>query len=405
MTCKINADTSDGLKLISDTSGAVEIQSNGVTKVSIDSSGNISTVAGMSTSNGNIAPLRPNAKPIIINGNMAIAQRSAAVTGLGDGDEGYVTVDRIRHTHDGTTAGRYTSTHEAVDDIPGFHESLNINVTTADTSIAAGEGFNLEYKFEGHDLHHLQKGHSTAKPFTISFYAKADAAVVYGVEFKDADNNRHCTRTFTTTTGWTRHVLAFPADTTGKYNNDNGHSASFRIWLHAGSNFTSGTAAAVFQGVTTANTAVGIGSIFASTDRFISITGLQMEIGDYDINSIPDFQYESFGDNLFRCQRYCTAITKEASYGPVMMAHGIDANVCRGAYFFRTPMRSAPSFTHTGNIIRSFDAATALSSATAVSSRFSHSIDWTGSNLFAANEGILITFDTGTASLIYSAEL
>ena len=294
---------------------------------------------------------RPSAKPIIVNGNMAIAQRSAAVTGLGDGDEGYVTVDRIRHTQDGTTAGRYTSTHEAVNDIPGFHESLNINVTTADTSIAAGEGFNLEYKFEGHDLHHLQKGHSTAKPFTIAFYAKADAAVVYGVEFKDADNNRHCTRTFTTTTGWTRHVLAFPADTSGKYNNDNAHSASFRIWLHAGSNFTSGTAAAVFQGVTTANTAVGIGSIFASTDRFISITGLQMEIGDYDINSIPDFQYESYGDNLSRCERYCqssysqgTAIGTATTAGVIIFnASGTGTGQAALGFPLRTVMRAVPT--------------------------------------------------------------
>jgi len=42
MTCKINADTSDGLKLVSDTSGAIDLQSAGVTKVSMDSSGNVS---------------------------------------------------------------------------------------------------------------------------------------------------------------------------------------------------------------------------------------------------------------------------------------------------------------------------------------------------------------------------
>jgi len=42
MTCKVNCDTSDGLKLVSDTSGALDIQSAGVTKVSMDSSGNVS---------------------------------------------------------------------------------------------------------------------------------------------------------------------------------------------------------------------------------------------------------------------------------------------------------------------------------------------------------------------------
>ena len=42
MTCKVNCDTSDGLKLVSDTSGALDIQSAGVTKISMDSSGNVS---------------------------------------------------------------------------------------------------------------------------------------------------------------------------------------------------------------------------------------------------------------------------------------------------------------------------------------------------------------------------
>jgi len=35
MTCKINADTSDGLKIVSDTSGEVEIQDNGTTRVTV----------------------------------------------------------------------------------------------------------------------------------------------------------------------------------------------------------------------------------------------------------------------------------------------------------------------------------------------------------------------------------
>jgi hypothetical protein len=41
MTVKINADTSDGLKIVSDTSGAIDFQSNGVTKMSMDASGNL----------------------------------------------------------------------------------------------------------------------------------------------------------------------------------------------------------------------------------------------------------------------------------------------------------------------------------------------------------------------------
>ena len=45
MTCKVNADTTNGLKLESDTSGAIDFQSNGVTKMSMDASGNLTATS------------------------------------------------------------------------------------------------------------------------------------------------------------------------------------------------------------------------------------------------------------------------------------------------------------------------------------------------------------------------
>jgi len=47
MTCKVNADTTNGLKLESDTSGEIDLQTNGTTKVHMDSSGNV----GIGTTN------------------------------------------------------------------------------------------------------------------------------------------------------------------------------------------------------------------------------------------------------------------------------------------------------------------------------------------------------------------
>lgn len=52
MTIKINADTSDGLKFVSDTSGAIDFQSNGTTVASLDSSGKLSAT--------NIASVQPS---------------------------------------------------------------------------------------------------------------------------------------------------------------------------------------------------------------------------------------------------------------------------------------------------------------------------------------------------------
>jgi len=48
MTSKINADTSGGLKITSDTSGAIDFQTAGNTKLAMDSSGNLSCVGTVS---------------------------------------------------------------------------------------------------------------------------------------------------------------------------------------------------------------------------------------------------------------------------------------------------------------------------------------------------------------------
>jgi len=53
MTCKINADTSDGLKIVSDTSGVVEIQANGTKSNNISFTGRI--VQTVNTQTGAVA--------------------------------------------------------------------------------------------------------------------------------------------------------------------------------------------------------------------------------------------------------------------------------------------------------------------------------------------------------------
>ena len=55
MTCKINADTTDGLKIVSDTSGAVDVQSNGTTRMTVLANGNVGIGASSPTTKLDIA--------------------------------------------------------------------------------------------------------------------------------------------------------------------------------------------------------------------------------------------------------------------------------------------------------------------------------------------------------------
>lgn len=177
------------------------------------------------------------------------------------------------------------------------------------------------------DVQLFEKGFSSAKEYTLSFYAKADAAVTYGIEFRDHDNSRHCTSTFTTATSWTRHIINIPADTTGKFNNDNGESLRIRFWLHAGSTYNGGTAPTTWASQSNANsTSSSNGSFFASTDRSLFLTGVQLEVGNFDANNIAPFQHESFDVSLQRCQRYYeksyNATVNPATATTVGLRHG-----------------------------------------------------------------------------------
>ena len=239
-------------------------------------------------------------KNLVTNGAMQVAQRATSVTGLG-ASSGYFTCDRWK-MNIGNTAGRLTMSQTA-DGPSGFANCLKLDCTTADTSIAAGEVFTLRHNIEGQDLQQIKKGTSDAELITISFYVKASAAFTFGVELYDADNTRQITKLYTTTTGWVRHELTFPADTTGAFTDDNLESLQLGFWLHAGSTFASGTLnTAAWASNTNANRAAGIDSFYSSTDNNFFITGVQMEIGSQATN----FEHRSFGEELALCERYCT---------------------------------------------------------------------------------------------------
>jgi len=76
MTCKINADTTDGLKIVSDTSGTVDIQNNGTTIAEVSSSSLAVTVAGSGVTDAlKLKTTATNSVPgILFSGDIADAQ-------------------------------------------------------------------------------------------------------------------------------------------------------------------------------------------------------------------------------------------------------------------------------------------------------------------------------------------
>ena len=267
---------------------------------------------------------------MIINGNMEVAQRSTSVAVTASG---FHTCDRwgIALSSD----GRFTMSQASITDLEGFGKALKLDCTTADTSIASNEILLLYQKFEGQFVQKMQKGFSSAKAVTVSFYVKGNASATYVAELLDQDNsNRHINKTFSVTTSWSRVSLTFPGDTTGKLDSDNASSLRLNIWLHGGSDYTGGTLQTSWGSIVGANRAAGISSFFDSTDREFFITGVQMELGEV----ATPFEHETFADNLARCQRY---------YSKVQYSNWSGKCVSGQTYYvhdgFRQTMRANPT--------------------------------------------------------------
>jgi hypothetical protein len=275
---------------------------------------------------------------MMYNGNFQCWQRSTSETGLGTAS-GYFTADRWQTVIGATSAGRYTQNRTAGDP-DGFNYGLVINCTTADTSIASGEALILRQKFEGQDLQHLYKGTSSAKKTVLCFYAKVvGSATDIVVEIRDRDNDRHICKLFTLTTSWAKYEFIIDGDTTGALDQDNACSLDVSWFLHAGSDYTSGTLQTTWASRTQANRAVGIDSIFSSTSNEFYIAGVQWEVG----SQATPFEHRSFGEERQLCYRYYYQMKAATSFMKIGHGRAYDTSNTTATYPVPVPMRANPT--------------------------------------------------------------
>ena len=278
-------------------------------------------------------------KNIIINGGMQIAQRATSETGLGASSK-YSTLDRYAVTV-GNTDGRFTMSQSTVTDLEGFSTALKIDCTTADTSVATNEFLIIQQYVEGFNLQQLKATSTTTRAFTLSFYAKSNASRAIATEINFSNGtNKNASKLHTIGTSWARYTFTIPAASSTQIDNDNSLECSVNFWLHAGATYSSGTMSATLGAITNANRAVGIGSIFASTDNEIEITGIQLEVG----SQATPFEHRSFGEELDLCQRYYA----EKNDGSTLQSFQISGGTEEQFYvYFPKFMRANPTVSKT----------------------------------------------------------
>ena len=294
---------------------------------------NLTATSTVSDSSGNV---RAGRKNLIINGDMQVAQRGTSVTGITSGQ--LRTCDRV-----GAYVNTGTWTGEQVSDSPDeFANSFKITCTDG-AVVAAGDQVQLFYSIESRDLLRLAKGTSSAKSFTISFWAKSSKTGTSVLNVRDNTNSRHINSTYTVDVAntWEKKTITFAGDTAGVLGSDNTNGISLEFWLKVGSDNSSGTLQTSWAAFVSANRAAGTDiDIGTTTNDTFQIAGLQLELG----SEATDFEHRSYGEELALCQRYYEVVKYNGAIGFASSAFNGESNN-RFQWDYKVRKRAVPTIT------------------------------------------------------------
>ena len=284
---------------------------------------------------------------LLINGAMKVAQRgtSASVTGSAFT---YETIDRIKIGRTGTDQLVVTAS-QATDAPDGFTYSHKLDVTTAESVIAAGEYYRgVQYYIEGQDLASLAYGTSSAKHITISFWVKSSKTGTYAFSlFADESTDRTYPASYSVDASgvWEYKSIVIEGDTTSAITADNSGRLALIWYLMAGSTYTGGSLTGWGNYSSASDLAKDHNVAWGtSTDDYWQITGIQMETGKV----ATPFEHRSYGEELALCQRYYYKRDATVVGDRFFSGNASSATDFRGFIELPVNMRASPSFETSG---------------------------------------------------------
>ena len=276
-----------------------------------------------------------------INGEFSVAQRGTEQTSI-TSLSGYATGGPDRCFIVISGHGTWT-VKQGTDAPPGFQNCMEMIATTGDSSVGSSATVRWWQRFEGQNLQRFEKGTSSAKEFTLSFYIKSSTTGTYAFELLDYDSsNRHMVKTYTVDAAdtWEYKTITFPADTTGEFDNDHNNSLAAEFWLVAGSDYTSGGTMTAWASLTNNKRAGGhTANAGASDNDYVRITGVQLEVG----NQATEYEHKTHAEELQLCKRYYQQINQESSGTSIITGFGNGTNRLRAVIPLMVEMRANPT--------------------------------------------------------------
>ena len=247
----------------------------------------------LGTINGGVAPSYFEGKNRIDNPSGVINQRGAQ-TGL---VSGWV-ADRWYFA---TLSPSVVSTNT----VSGY---IEVDVTTADTSIAAGDLAYLQQSIEGFNTSDLLIGTASAKTITISFKHKHTKTGINCVALGNSAANRAYIFEYTQSSSNApeTHSETITLDTAGTWIGDtNGIGLKIVFGLMSGTDYHG--AADTWLAANDFVTSNQVNNM-DSTSNYFRITDVQLEVGTV----ATPLEYETYSQTLAKCQRYLPALKATA---------------------------------------------------------------------------------------------
>jgi hypothetical protein len=267
----------------------------------------------------------------IINAAMEISQRGTSFPAAAND----YTLDRFRWSETGVMVVTITQST----DVPNntFQNSLRVDVTTVDTSIAAGDYALIQQSIEGYNVRDL-----IGQTFTLSFWVKSSKTGVHCVSFRNSGIDRSYVLEYTVSTAntWEFKTVTVVGGliTGGTWDWTNGRGLDVIFTLTSGTTFqTTPGSWQVGNFLATSNQV----NVMDNVNNDFFLTGVQLEIGPV----ATPFERRPYGTELALCHRYYYKPAGVASWISYQFydTSGALGLMAMGHYTFPVPMRTSPT--------------------------------------------------------------